>query len=73
MRTPLKIDKNSAWQLQKALKDDYDQKVKLKIRALLLIAKGSLSAPLSSLTFIIFYNIDHCFNIIQRNIIKKVI
>ena len=35
MRTPLGIDKNSVWQLQKALKDDYDQKVKLKIRALL--------------------------------------
>ena len=42
MRTPLQINKNSVWQLQKALKDDYDQKVKLKIRALLLIAKGKL-------------------------------
>ena len=42
MRTPLQINKNSVWQLQKALKDDYDQKVKLKIRALLLIARGKL-------------------------------
>ena len=40
MRTPLEIDKKSVWQLQKALKDDYDQKVKLKIRASLLMAKG---------------------------------
>ncbi len=37
---PLRIDKKYIWLLEKALKADHDQKVKLKIRALLLIAKG---------------------------------